>query len=87
VCSSDLAADRRLAALLGASPGASTATPTMINVIERCFPERLATPEWQAKMKEMVPSYGQSLIEDGQLLRTVRKRTLSTLKLDQDYQV
>lgn len=81
------AADRRLAALLGASPGASTATPTMINVIERCFPERLATPEWQAKMKEMVPSYGQSLIEDGQLLRTVRKRTLSTLKLDQDYQV
>ncbi|MBR9868897.1 MAG: malate dehydrogenase (quinone) [Oceanospirillales bacterium] len=81
------AADRRLAALLGASPGASTATPTMINVIERCFPERLATPEWQAKMKEMVPSYGQSLIEDGQLLRTVRKRTLATLKLDQDYQV
>ncbi|MBQ0755824.1 MAG: malate dehydrogenase (quinone) [Amphritea sp.] len=79
-------ADKSLAALLGASPGASTATPTMINVIERCFPERLATPEWQAKMKELVPSYGQSLIEDGSLLRTVRKRTLSTLNLDQNYQ-
>ena len=79
-------ADKSLAALLGASPGASTATPTMINVIERCFPERLATPEWQAKMKELVPSYGQSLIEDGTLLRTVRKRTLSTLKLDLEYQ-
>jgi malate dehydrogenase (quinone) len=78
--------DKRLAALLGASPGASTATPTMINVIERCFPERMATPEWQAKMKEMVPSYGQSLIEDGQLLRTIRQRTLSTLELSKDYQ-
>lgn len=78
--------DKTLAALLGASPGASTATPTMINVIERCFPERLATPEWQAKMKELVPSYGQSLIEDESLLRSVRKRTLSTLNLDHEYQ-
>lgn len=79
------AADGSLAALLGASPGASTATPTMINVIERCFPEQMATPEWQAKMKQMVPSYGQSLIEDGELLRGIRQRTLSTLKLDENY--
>ncbi len=78
-------ADGRLAALLGASPGASTATPTMINVIERCFPEQMATPEWQAKMKEMVPSYGESLVEDGELLRSVRQRTLTTLKLDDSY--
>ncbi|MDO6562109.1 malate dehydrogenase (quinone) [Amphritea sp. 1_MG-2023] len=77
--------DKRLAALLGASPGASTATPTMIDVIERCFPERMATPEWQAKMKQMVPSYGQSLTDNGELLRNIRQRTLSTLKLSQDY--
>ncbi len=77
--------DCRLAALLGASPGASTATPTMIDVIERCFSEQMATPEWQAKMKQMVPSYGESLIDDVELLRTVRKRTLSVLQLDPHY--
>jgi malate dehydrogenase (quinone) len=53
----------------------------MINVLERCFKDRLATPEWQARMKELVPSYGQSLINDGALLKRVRDRTLSTLQL------
>lgn len=77
--------DRRLAALLGASPGASTATPTMIDVIERCFPEQMATAEWQEKLKQIVPTYGQDLTADGELLRTSRKRTLSTLNLDRDY--
>lgn len=76
-------ADGSLAALLGASPGASTAAQTMINILEDCFSERMATPEWQAKMKAMVPSYGQSLINDADLLKSVRARTLSTLKLDQ----
>lgn len=76
-------ADHTLAALLGASPGASTAVNTMINIVERCFPERLATQEWQDKIKEMVPSYGQSLTNDDELLKRVRKYTLSTLELDQ----
>ncbi len=74
--------DGTLAALLGASPGASTAANAMINVIERCFPEKIKTPEWQERMKELVPSYGQSLVEDETLLTTVRERTLSTLKLN-----
>ncbi|MBL4609241.1 MAG: malate:quinone oxidoreductase, partial [Pseudomonas sp.] len=75
------AKDGSLAALLGASPGASTAVQAMINVLERCFKDQLASEQWQAKMKELVPSYGQSLISDAQLLRQVRDRTLSTLKL------
>ncbi|HAU18938.1 MAG TPA: malate:quinone oxidoreductase, partial [Marinobacter adhaerens] len=75
------AKDGTLAALLGASPGASTAANAMINVIERCFPEKIKTPEWQERMKELVPSYGQSLVEDEALLTKVRERTLSTLKL------
>ena len=66
---------------LGAAPGASTAANAMINVIERCFPEKIKTPEWQERMKELVPSYGQSLVEDEALLTKVRERTLSTLKL------
>lgn len=75
------ASDGTLAALLGASPGASTAANAMINVIERCFPEKIRTPEWQARMKELVPSYGQSLVDDEALLTKVRERTLSTLQL------
>ncbi|KMQ76444.1 malate dehydrogenase (quinone) [Marinobacter subterrani] len=75
------AKDGTLAALLGASPGASTAANAMINVIERCFPEKIRTPEWQERMKELVPSYGQSLVDDEALLTRVRERTLSTLKL------
>ncbi len=74
-------ADGRLAALLGASPGASIAVPAMIQVIERCFKEQLATPEWQARMKALIPSYGQSLIDNPELLREVRKETLTTLGL------
>jgi malate dehydrogenase (quinone) len=75
------ASDGSLAALLGASPGASTAVQAMVEVIERCFKDRLAQPEWQAKMKEMIPSYGQDLVSDADLLREVRANTLDTLKL------
>ena len=76
------AKDGSLAALLGASPGASTAAHAMIDVIERCFGETIKTQEWQERMKTMVPSYGQSLVEDEKLLLKVRERTLSTLKLN-----
>ncbi|EON93286.1 malate:quinone oxidoreductase [Marinobacter lipolyticus SM19] len=75
------AKDGSLAALLGASPGASTAAHAMIDVIERCFADRIRTAEWQDRMKEMVPSYGQSLVDDESLLRQVRDRTLTTLQL------
>lgn len=76
------AEDGSLAALLGASPGASTATPTMIEVVEKCFADRLESHGWAEKMKEMIPSYGESLIENGDLLRSIRSDVLSTLKLD-----
>jgi len=74
-------ADGTLAALLGASPGASTAVQAMVDVIERCFKDRLEGQSWKTKMKEMIPSYGQSLIDDEALLKTTRERTLATLKL------
>lgn len=75
------AADGSLAALLGASPGASTSVQAMIDVIERCFSSRIQSAEWQTRMRDMVPSYGQSLVEDASLLAEVRKRTLATLQL------
>ena len=77
------AADGTLAALLGASPGASTATQTMIDVIERCFSDQLESGGWKEGLKAMIPSYGESLIENADLLRTIRKDTLSTLKLNE----
>ncbi|MFY0665801.1 MAG: malate dehydrogenase (quinone) [Natronospirillum sp.] len=73
--------DGTLAALLGASPGASTAVKAMIEVLSRCFKERLETPEWDAKMKEMIPSYGKTLRDEPELLREVRAYTLETLQL------
>jgi malate dehydrogenase (quinone) len=76
------AADGTLAALLGASPGASTAVDTMVTLVEKCFKAQVSTPEWQAKMKEMIPSYGESLIENTALLAEIRPSVLSTLQLD-----
>jgi malate dehydrogenase (quinone) len=73
--------DGSLAALLGASPGASVAVQAMMNIVERCFRERLQDAGWQTRMKEMIPSYGESLVENADLLRSVRARTLNTLGL------
>lgn len=74
-------ADGSLAALLGASPGASTAVKAMIEVLSRCFKERLETEEWDAKMKEMIPSFGKTLRDEPELLKKVRAYTLETLQL------
>jgi malate dehydrogenase (quinone) len=75
------AKDGTLAALLGASPGASVSVQAMVDVIERCFGEKVKNEQWAQKLKTLVPSYQQSLIEDANLLKQVRARTLATLKL------
>ncbi len=74
-------ADGSLAALLGASPGASITVKTMIEIIENCFKDQYNNGNWQAKIKEMVPSYKESLTNNEELLKIVRKRTLSVLEL------
>ena len=73
--------DGSLATLLGASPGASVSVQAMIHVLERCFEGRMKDAAWQKKMQQLVPSYGESLIENADLLHQVRNRTLKTLKL------
>ncbi|MNK57358.1 Malate:quinone oxidoreductase [compost metagenome] len=75
------AADGSIVALLGASPGASTAPPIMIKVLQTAFKSRLATPEWQAKMVEMVPSYGQKLNNDPALANKIRHYSSNILGL------
>lgn len=74
-------ADGTLSVLLGASPGASTAVSIMIDVIGRCYKEQMKTPEWQSKFKDMIPSYGQQLNENPELLSKIRENTATVLKL------
>ncbi|HXB40303.1 MAG TPA: malate:quinone oxidoreductase [Bacteroidia bacterium] len=76
-------ADGSIAALLGASPGASTAVSIMLDLITRCFKDRVASPLWQDKLKEMIPSFGQSLGKDAELCQKTRERTSRVLDLTQ----
>jgi malate dehydrogenase (quinone) len=76
------AADGSIAALLGASPGASTAVSIMLSLLKRCFPEKVNSESWQTKIKQMIPSYGESLGENAQLLEEVRNYTHEILGLN-----
>jgi malate dehydrogenase (quinone) len=73
-------ADRSIVAMLGASPGASTAVAIMVEVLERCFADNLQNG-WTSRLKEMIPTYGQSLIDNPTLCREVRAKTAQTLNL------
>ncbi len=74
-------ADRSVAALLGASPGASTSVSIMLGVVERMFPEQIKSDTWQETIRTMIPSFGQSLIDDGELCLQTRARTSAVLQL------
>lgn len=75
------AADKSIVAMLGASPGASTAASIMIDVIELCFADKLKDPNMRTKMKAMIPSYGQSLIENAALCKEIRDETADVLNV------
>jgi malate dehydrogenase (quinone) len=78
------ARDGSLAALLGASPGASTSVEIMLKVLENCFPDRMKSLVWQQKIKEMIPSHGESLAKDPALHDRVRSWTRDVLRLEHD---
>lgn len=73
-------ADGTMSALLGASPGASTSVAVMLDVLARCFRDRLGG--WTDRLKEMIPSYGQSLVNDADLTRRVRDEAADVLKIN-----
>jgi malate dehydrogenase (quinone) len=75
------AADGSIAALLGASPGASTAVSIMIDLLHRCFADKMKTTDWQNKIQKMIPSYRQSLADNETLSKASRKRTAAALDL------
>ncbi|AHJ96995.1 malate:quinone oxidoreductase [Hymenobacter swuensis] len=78
------AADGSIAALLGASPGASTAVSIMVGLVQRCFAESARTPAWQAKMREMIPSFGKNLNDEPQLVAQLRAHTSAVLGLNEN---
>ncbi|MEV0616823.1 malate dehydrogenase (quinone) [Nonomuraea sp. NPDC050404] len=70
-----------LAALLGASPGASASVAIMLDVLERAFPDRV--PDWRPALRTLLPSYGTSLSGQPELLRETALRTAAALGLDE----
>jgi malate dehydrogenase (quinone) len=73
------AADGSLAALLGASPGASTAVSVMLDVIKKCFPTKITNADWQNKLIEMIPSFGKTLASEKELFQQIHLRNNTIL--------
>jgi malate dehydrogenase (quinone) len=72
-------ADGTIAGLLGASPGASTAVPIMLNVLERCFPDQIGS--WTPSIRRMIPSYGKVLGENATLAHNTLAATQNALAI------
>lgn len=76
------AADGSVAALLGASPGASTSVSIMLDLLNKCFKTEMKSEAWQTKLQEMIPSYGKKLSNDPILTQQVRRWSHEVLELD-----
>lgn len=73
------AADGSIGGMLGASPGASTATQIMLEMLERTFGERMDS--WRPRIAQMIPSYGTRLSDDVGTAHASLDRTASILGL------
>lgn len=73
-------AEGSIAGILGASPGASIAPYAMLEVLERCFGQKMV--EWGPRIKEMVPSYGVKLSANRDMFEDMWNYTQKTLKLE-----
>ncbi|WOS95745.1 malate dehydrogenase (quinone) [Nosocomiicoccus massiliensis] len=72
--------DGTVAALLGASPGASTSTDAMINVLKHSFKDSFE--KWEAELKKMIPSYGKKLSDERDLYNVIDKEVREVLKIN-----
>jgi malate dehydrogenase (quinone) len=75
------AEDGSIAALLGASPGASVSVSAMLDLIGRCFPNRLESAGWAARLAEIFPAMAADLERDANLYREVQARSNKVLGL------
>jgi malate dehydrogenase (quinone) len=73
------AGDGTLAALLGASPGASTSVSVMLGILKKCFKDKMDSTVWKEKLQNIIPSFGKSFIENPELVEESRKKTTEVL--------
>ncbi len=57
--------DRSVAALLGASPGASVSVNIALEVVQTCLPHLLGSSEGQERMRQMIPTFDVDLKQPG----------------------
>lgn len=74
-------ADKSIIAVLGASPGASTAAAIAVQVLEKCFENDLTTGSWRHRLKSIIPTYGIDLPRDAIASRDIRAKTAAVLGL------
>ncbi|WP_246956930.1 malate:quinone oxidoreductase [Brachybacterium sp. Marseille-Q7125] len=74
------AADGSIGGMLGASPGASTATSIMLRLLEKMLPERIE--RWRPQITQMVPSWGTDLSADRELAHRTLEHTAAALGLE-----
>ena len=77
------AEDGSLAALLGASPGASVTVSIMLDLIQRCFGEQVKSEQWSRKLNEIFPTMAAVLASDPERYREVQSRSDALLQLQQ----
>jgi malate dehydrogenase (quinone) len=77
------AEDGSIAALLGASPGASVTVSIMLDLINRCFAEQAKSEQWSSKLNEIFPAMGAVLANDAERYREVQARCDALLQLQQ----
>lgn len=78
------AKDGSLAAVLGASPGASTAVSIILTVLEQCFPQQMKSDAWGDVLKRMVPAFGTSMATDEALYERLCERVDNLLQIRPD---
>lgn len=77
------AEDGSIAALLGASPGASVTVSIMLDLIQRCFGAQVKSEQWSRKLNEIFPAMGAVLARDAERYREVQARSDALLQLEQ----
>ena len=70
---------KTLAALLGASPGASVSAASMLQIIEKCFAQEI--PNFSKKIRSIFPSYQIELNKEPKKLEIIRRNYRRILKL------
>jgi malate dehydrogenase (quinone) len=75
------AADGSIAALLGASPGASTSVSIMLELLKKCFKGKPESRDWENKLRQIFPAYDKYLNSDKVFCEEIRERSSSLLQL------